>query len=85
MKVIRFPRTEHVTANTVHYWCRCHLRDGFRVRHDTGIGKNEKRQMIWMDHITIKTFSERDFVLATRRWCENPAQQEANCEERGFT
>jgi hypothetical protein len=30
------------------------------VRHDTGIGENEKRQMIWMDHITIKTFSEPD-------------------------
>ena len=68
MKVIRFRRTDDITAMSVHYWCRCHLHNGFRVWHDRGIAYEENKAT-WRDHIAIKTFSEIDFILVTQRWC----------------
>ena len=69
MKVIMFPRTDEATVSAVHYWCRCHLHNGFRVSHDGGIGTNKEGKFIWRDHIAVKTFSELDFILVTQRWC----------------
>jgi hypothetical protein len=69
MEAIRFPRTDEISVMSVHYWCRCNLRNGFRVWHDAGIGTNEESKFIWRDHIAVKTFSESDFNLVTQRWC----------------
>jgi hypothetical protein len=61
VKVIRFRRTDDITTMSVHYWCRCNLKNGFRVWHDTGIGTNGENKLIWRDHICIKTIFRKRF------------------------
>jgi hypothetical protein len=42
MRAIRISKSDKVTLGAVHYWCRCNLHNGFRVRHMGVLGRMKK-------------------------------------------